>query len=89
MFTAVAYAQTGTETWSMNVRARLDRTNGTPREVAFAGELHAASTWPRAHAMAFVFENVAPGDHRIEVQWSESAGHQIFLHDRTTVVQHQ
>ena len=82
---------------SMYVRSLLDRefvvgTLGLPADVQLSGdddEDHDLSA-ARAHSYDFVFTNVKPGPHRIEMQWFVTGPtEEIGVFDHTTIVQHQ
>lgn len=74
------------------VRALLDGvTVAVPSETQFSGDddEEGDGRWSRSHGYIFVFKNIAPGAHTVQMQFrSNTAGQTVSMHLHTTVVYH-
>jgi hypothetical protein len=81
VFSAEAYAF---DTRLMWVRALLDGSPGAPVDAQFAS---GDGNFRFVHAAQFIFENVTPGRHRIQMQYrSRIAGQEVFIANPVTTV---
>jgi hypothetical protein len=84
LFTSMAFVPTGSSGLLM-VRALLDgAVVGNPSETQF--EAASPSGLAVSHALNFTFSAVAPGAHRIRMQFRSFSGEAVFIHRGTTIV---
>jgi hypothetical protein len=57
-----------------------------PGEIQYEGHTESISL---ARSFDFIFPSVAPGAHIVRVEWRSFNTGIIFMHDRTTIVQHR
>jgi hypothetical protein len=76
-------AQADTGGAVMQVRALLDGSECLPTDNNFVGGTGAFGTFP-SHAMNYVCENVAPGNHRVKMQFRTQG--EVALWKRTIIV---
>jgi hypothetical protein len=74
------------------VRAVLD--GGTvlsPGQQQFSGDDDEDfdGRWARSHAFSWAVNNVAPGAHKIQIQFRSFYGDKVFVHQHTTTVHHR
>jgi hypothetical protein len=75
----------------MMVQAVLDGAPGFPGEVQFDGDSdeNADGMWSRSHNHQWVFANVAPGFHTVNMEWRSFSGGTVWTHKRTMTVNHK
>lgn len=77
----------------MQIRARLDDSvTAAPGVVQLSGDddEDLDNRWARSHAFTFIFPSVAPGSHRVRIQFrSVDFFREVVIHKHTVVVQHR